>query len=114
MAGSTTLSPSQRALRARVAAYALHAQGGTSTAAATAAFLGRFERAVIQAAAERGEELTPAEIAKRAAQARKSYMSGLALRASIARSRKHNKAAAEGQSPATAASIGHGDGRSTP
>lgn len=38
------LSPSERALRARAAAHALHAQGGTSTKAGTAAFLARFEK----------------------------------------------------------------------
>ena len=37
---------SDRALRARLAAHALHAQGGTNTAPARKAFLGRFERQV--------------------------------------------------------------------
>lgn len=38
------LSPSQRMLRARLAAPTLHAHGGTSIAAGTAAFLAKFER----------------------------------------------------------------------
>jgi hypothetical protein len=74
------LSPSQRSLRARVGAYALHAQGGTSTKAGTAAFLARFDREV-----DPGLSLSPDERARRATFARKAYMSKLALKASRAR-----------------------------
>jgi hypothetical protein len=42
--GRLLLSPSQRTLRARLAAPTLHAHGGTSIAAGDAAFLARFER----------------------------------------------------------------------
>jgi hypothetical protein len=80
------LSPSQRTLRARVAAYALHAQGGTSTKAGTAAFLARFEKQV-----DPDSTLLPAERARRAAFARKSYMGKLALKASRARGRQTMK-----------------------
>ncbi|MEJ7697469.1 MAG: hypothetical protein WKF78_12820 [Candidatus Limnocylindrales bacterium] len=61
----------------RAAAHALHAQGGTNTKAGTAAFLERFERQV-----DPDGRLTPEERTRRAAHARKSYMAGLALKAS--------------------------------
>jgi hypothetical protein len=75
-----SLTPEQRRLRARVAAHALHAQGGTSTTAGTAAFLARFERQV-----DPGGTLTPEERGKRAGHALKSHMAALALKASRAR-----------------------------
>lgn len=77
------LTAPQRSLRARAAAHALHAMGGTSTKAGTAAFLERFERQV-----DPDGSLTPEERSKRAAHARKSYMAGLALKASRARQRR--------------------------
>ena len=83
-----SLSPAQRALRARAAAHALHAQGGTSTKAGTAAFLARFERQV-----DPDGVLPPEERARRADHARRSYMAGLALKASRARSAKAHEAA---------------------
>lgn len=76
------LTPSQRTLRARAAAFALHAKGGTSTKAGTAAFLARFEREVDPTGI-----LTPVERARRAEFARKAYFSRLALKASRARSK---------------------------
>lgn len=76
------LTPTQRTLRARAAAYALHAMGGTSTRAGTAAFLARFEREV-----DPDRVLSAAERARRAEFARKSYFTALALKASRARSR---------------------------
>ena len=78
-----TLTARQRQLRARAAAFALHSQGGTNTRAATAKFLERFEQQVDPTGA-----LEPAERARRAAYARKSYMTGLALKASRAKSRQ--------------------------
>lgn len=83
-----SLTPEQRSLRARAGAHALHAMGGTSTKAGTAAFMARFERQV-----DPDGSLPPDERARRAAHARKAYMSGLALKASRARSRKADKAA---------------------
>jgi hypothetical protein len=77
------LTPEQRSLRARIAAHALHSQGGTSTGAATAAFLDRFARQVDPAGI-----LSPEERGRRAVHARKAYMQSLALKASRARSRK--------------------------
>lgn len=90
MAPSRSLTPAQRSLRARAAAFALHAQGGTSTAAGTSAFLSRFERQV-----DPEGVLPPEERARRAAFARKGYMAGLALRASRARSRRSRPSTGE-------------------
>ena len=75
-----SLSPTERSLRARAAAHALHAQGGTSTRAGTAASIARFERQVDPDGA-----LAPEERARRAQHALKSHMAALALKASRAR-----------------------------
>ena len=77
------LSASERKLRARIAAHALHAGGGTSTKAGTAAFMAKFE---VQVDPE--GVLTPAERARRAEHARKAHMARLALKSSRARPRK--------------------------
>jgi len=82
------LSPSQRTLRARAAAYALHAQGGTNTKAAYAARIAKLEDRV-----DPGRSLTPEDRARRVRQAMRSDMAALALRASRARSRKAGQAA---------------------
>ena len=78
-----SLTASERSTRARAAAYALHAMGGTTTKAATAAFLDKFEREVDPAGI-----LPPAERVRRAGFARRSYMAALSLKASRARHRK--------------------------
>ena len=77
-----TSSPSDRALRARLAAHALHAQGGTNTAPAHKAFLDRFDREV-----DPDGTLDPVTRAKRAEHARKAYFLGLALKSAKARRR---------------------------
>jgi hypothetical protein len=82
-------------MRARIGALALHASGGTSTAAGTRAFLDRFEREVLNAAAARGEQLTPEETAKRTRNARRAYFQRLALASSRARSKAAPAAANE-------------------
>jgi hypothetical protein len=82
------LSPAQRSLRARAAAHALHAQGGTSTKAGTTAFLKRFERQV-----DPDDSLPAEERAKRARHALQAHMATLSLKASRARSRKASLAA---------------------
>lgn len=82
MAG-TTLTPEQRSLRARIGAFALHAQGGTSTKAGTAAFLRRFEAEV-----DPDGVLAPEERTRRAFLARRAYFAKLALSSSRARSKK--------------------------
>ena len=84
----TTLTPEQRSIRARIGAFALHATGGTSTKAATAAMLSRFDREVQEAAAARGETLAPVEFASRVRSARRAHFARLALASSIARSKK--------------------------
>jgi hypothetical protein len=76
------LTPNQRTLRARIGAYALHAQGGTNTAPATQAFMDRFEREV-----DPDGLLTPSERRRRAEHARKAHMTALALRSSRVRSK---------------------------
>ena len=98
-----TLTATERTLRARAAAHALHAQGGTSTKAGTAAFLARFDRQV-----DPTGSLPPDERARRADHARKSYMSALALKASRA---KNRKAAGAIASPAAPTTEGHGNDR---
>lgn len=80
------LSRSERALRARAAAHALHAQGGTSTKAGTAAFLARFDKQVDPEGVLPAEERT-----RRARHALRAHMAGLALRASQARGRRQRK-----------------------
>jgi len=76
------MSCNDRALRARLAAHALHAQGGTNTAPARKAFLDRFDRQV-----DPDGTLDPAVRAKRAEHARKAYFLALALKSAQARRR---------------------------
>ena len=76
------MTPAERALRARMAAYSLHAKRDAreTTAAARAAFLDRFDRMV-----DPDGTLPEAERQRRAAAARKAYFTGLALRSAQAR-----------------------------
>jgi hypothetical protein len=81
------LTPSQRVLRARMGANTLHSglsdsQEREHTAPARRAFLGRFEKQV-----DPDGILPPAERARKAEQALRAHMAGLALRSSRARSR---------------------------
>ncbi len=78
------MTPAERSLRARMAAYSLHAQRDAreTTSAARAAFLGRFEQQV-----DPGGQLLPEERARRAHAARKAYFTKLALASSKARRR---------------------------
>jgi hypothetical protein len=86
-------------------AFALHAAGKTSTKAGTAAFLRRFEEQV-----DPDHVLAPEVRARRAEWARKSYMVGLALKASRARGRrtKNEPATVSETSAAGSAEVGHG------
>lgn len=80
------LTPEQRILRARLAVHASWANTAdpaNRTAPARRAFLDRFERQV-----DPDGLLDPEDRARRAEHARKSYMSGLALKSAQARSRK--------------------------
>ena len=78
------LTPAQRSLRARVAAYKLHASRDPreTTQPARDAFMARFEREV-----DPDRRLPPAERQRRAEAAKKAYFTALALRSSRARRR---------------------------
>jgi hypothetical protein len=76
------LTPAERTLRAKLAAHTLHAHGGTSTTAGTAAFLAKFAREV-----DPDGILSPEERARRAQHARQAHMARLSLASCRARSR---------------------------
>jgi hypothetical protein len=76
------LTPTQRTLRARLAAHTLHATGGTNTGPARAAFLSRFDREV-----DPDGILDPDERSRRAEHARKAYFTRLALRSAQVRTK---------------------------
>lgn len=77
------MTPAERSIRGRIGAYSLHAQGGTNTGPARAAFLSRFEAEVDP------ESVLPlAERQRRAAAARKAHFSRLALKSAKARREK--------------------------
>lgn len=77
------MTPEQRSLRARMAAYSLHAQRDSRelTRAAREAFLGRFLDEV-----DPDRSLPEPERLRRAQAARKAYFTKLALKSSQARS----------------------------
>jgi hypothetical protein len=80
-----TLSPTERSLRARLAAYAMHARHDArqTTANGRAAFLARFDREV-----DPDGVLEPEERRRRAEQARRAYFTSLALASAKARRAK--------------------------
>jgi hypothetical protein len=82
------LSPEQRSMSARAAAYARHAQHDPRpfAAKATAAFLARFEQQV-----DPERRLDPEERRKRALAARKAYFARLQLASSRARSKHRTR-----------------------
>ena len=85
-AGRTaSLTPEQRSLRSRMAAYRLHATHDPkeTTRKARDAFAARFEREV-----DPDGLLAPAERTRRAEAARRAYFTGLALRSSQVRRRR--------------------------
>jgi hypothetical protein len=86
--GRFLLTPEERSLRARIAAYSLHAQRDPreTTAKGRAAFLSRFERDV-----DPEGKLPPEERSRRAECARKAHMAKLALRSARARSSPKHK-----------------------
>ena len=79
------LTPNERALRARLAAHALHAgvDSRQHTEPARRAFMARFEDEV-----DPDRTLPPAERARRAEHAKKSYFTRLALQSAQARRRR--------------------------
>jgi hypothetical protein len=80
---------SQRSQRARIAAYHMHSRndGRTITANARKAFMGRFCAIV-----DPHNELPEAERTRRATAARSAYFAALALKSSVARSRRRGAA----------------------
>jgi hypothetical protein len=76
------MTPAERSLRSRMAAYRLHASHDPkdTTRAARAAFLSRFEREV-----DPDATLTPTERSRRAEAARKAYFTKLAIQSARAR-----------------------------
>lgn len=80
------LSPAQRVLSGRIGAAIARSRNDPRelTTAARARFLERFERQV----REESPDLATAEIQRRAAELKKAYMLGLALKSSIARGKK--------------------------
>ena len=87
-AGQAPFSPAERSLRARLAAYAMHAKHDTRRTSANgrAAFLARFEREV-----DPDGHLDPQERARRAEQARRAYFARLSLAAAKARRAKRER-----------------------
>jgi len=79
------MTPEERVLRARLGAYSLFAQRDPreTTAAARAAFLGKFEAQV-----DPENRLAPEERLRRAAAARNAYFARLALASAMARRRR--------------------------
>jgi hypothetical protein len=78
------MSPAERAMRARIAAFALHAQRDPreTTRAGREAFIARFENDV-----DPDGTLPEAERRRRAEAAKKAYFTALALRSARARRR---------------------------
>ena len=83
--GQAPLSPTERSLRARLAAYAMHAQHDSreTSAPGRAAFLARFEADV-----DPDGRLDPEERRRRAEHARSAYFARLALASVAARRAK--------------------------
>lgn len=87
--GDAGLSAAQRTLRARMAAYTLHATHDSrlTTRAAREAFMARFERQV-----DPDGQLPLSERTRRAEAAKKAYFSRLALKSAKARSARRRAA----------------------
>jgi hypothetical protein len=84
------VNPAERTLRARLAAHTLHSTRDSRaiTAPARAAFLNSFETKVLDAAAEAGERLSSAEVARRADHLKQAHFTRLALKSAASRSEK--------------------------
>jgi hypothetical protein len=98
-----TLTPGERSLRARAAAYAMHANGGTNTGPAFAARLRRLEDQV-----DPGHELPPEERARRTRLAMKAQMAALSLKSLRARSKNKKTTAALGSPAVVRPEVGRG------
>ena len=88
------MNPGERALRARLGAYAMHARNDArkTTANGRAAFLARFERL-----ADPDQRLPEAERQRRAQQLRSAYFARLAL--ASAKARRARRRAVKGGEP---------------
>ena len=93
---SDTLSLKERKLRAQAAAHArwAHQDPKEHGIIMRRGFYAQFTREVLERAAERGEELSSEEVARRAESAFKSHMLGLALRRARARRKAEGGGAA--------------------
>jgi hypothetical protein len=80
------LSPEQRQARARIAGLTAAAMGRTNTGPATAAAEARYAREVREEAAARGETITEADVARRAAAKRRLFFARLSYQSAKARS----------------------------
>jgi hypothetical protein len=91
--GNHGLSPAERALRARLAAHAMHARNDArqTSAKGRAAFLARFEAEV-----DPGGTLAPEERRRRAEHARRAYFTLLALASAKARRARRQGGEAHG------------------
>jgi hypothetical protein len=105
--GVLVLTAGERRLRARLAALTLHAQGGTQTAPARAAFMAGFERQV-----DPEGQLPEAERRRRAEFARRAYFARLAYASAKARAKTGRGGAPGGQKAPRAREAGLG--RRTP
>ena len=86
--GQASLSPTERSLRARLAAYAMHSQHDSrdTSAPGRAAFLARFEADV-----DPDGRLDPEERHRRAEHARSAYFARLALASVAARRARRSR-----------------------
>jgi hypothetical protein len=86
----SSVTPDERSMRARMAAHVLHSRYDSRdlTAPARAAFASKFERKVIEEAAERGEVLEPVEIKRRAEHLRKAHYIKMGLASGKARRKR--------------------------
>jgi hypothetical protein len=80
------LSPTERTLRARLAAYSLHARGGTNVGPARAAYDARWAKLV-----DPEGLLAPDERERRAEHARKAHFTKMAFESAKSRRRGQSK-----------------------
>jgi hypothetical protein len=82
------MTPEQRRARARIAGLTAHANGRTNTGPATLAAEARFAREVRDDAAARGEEITEAEVDRRATLKRRLFYARLSYASAKARTER--------------------------
>ncbi len=84
------LTAAERRAWGRIGALTMHARhdAKATSAPGRAAANDRFRREVLDAAAERGDALTEAEVERRAALLRRAWMQRIALKSAAARRRR--------------------------